>query len=82
MRANIVKWGNSQGLRFPKSLLDLVNFAENEPVEIIAKDDVLIIKKISPVKRRKSIVELFEGYTEDYDMVEYDWGQPKGEEVW
>ena len=35
MLAQVKKWGNSQGLRIPKALLDAVGLRENDRVERI-----------------------------------------------
>ena len=40
MYATIQKWGNSQGLRIPKALLDAVGLKEHDRVELVQMDDV------------------------------------------
>ena len=35
MYATIQKWGNSQGLRIPKALLDAVGLKEHDRVELV-----------------------------------------------
>ena len=44
MTTNIQKWGNSQGLRIPKFLLDTLNWTEGQPIEIVLKNDEIILK--------------------------------------
>ena len=39
MYATIRKWGNSNGLRFPKALLDAIGLKENDRVELIQRCD-------------------------------------------
>ena len=80
MTTTIQKWGNSQGIRLPKVLLDTVHWSENEEIEIIAKGDEIVIKKAAP--QRKTIEELFEGYDEEYEHIDMDWGNPVGNEIW
>lgn len=80
MTTSIQKWGNSQGVRIPKMLLDAVKWSENEEVTITVYDGKLIIEKAK--KERKSIMELFENYEEEYTPEEVDWGKPEGKEVW
>jgi antitoxin MazE len=83
MQTTIVKWGNSQGIRIPKFLLDSVNLASNDEVEVTVKDDSIIIKKSAGRSRRESIKEIFEGYDGGYfNTEEIDWGEPKGDEAW
>ena len=73
------KWGNSQGIRLPKFLLDELGWNENDKLSISKDDDKIIIKKHN---KRKSIVELFDGYKGDYKPEEVDWGETKGKEIW
>ena len=81
MTTSIQKWGNSQGIRLPKMLLDSVQWTENEKIVILVDNGKLIIEK-APKPKRKNIKELFEDYNGDYKPVEIDWGKPKGDEIW
>ena len=78
----ITKWGNSQGIRLNKALLETVNLTENDLVNIIVDDGKLIIMKAEVKQPRKTIQELFEGYNNNHIATEIDWGEPKGDEVW
>jgi len=80
MTAIIQKWGNSQGIRLPKIILENVNMSEGDNVEIITQSETIIIKRVSG--KRKTIQELFDGYEGDYTPEEIDWGEPVGSEVW
>ena len=80
MMTSIQKWGNSQGLRIPKILLESLKWAENEQIEMILGDGEITLR---PVKaKRRSIQELFADYQGDYQPSEIDWGEPEGDEVW
>ena len=81
MTTTIQKWGNSQGIKIPKMVLDSVNWSENEQIIIIVDNGKLVIEKAKEHKR-KNIKELFKDYKEDYKPIEIDWGEPKGEEIW
>jgi len=83
MKTTIQKWGNSQGVRLPKVILESAALKENDQVDVIVDDDAIIIKKAARKRRAKvSLEELFENYTGDYQPVEYDWGKPVGREYW
>ncbi len=83
MYTTIQKWGNSQGIRIPKALLDSLLLKENDPVEIISENDSIVIKKATRNRRaKKSLEERFEGYTGNYECAEWDTGKPVGGEVW
>ena len=79
MTTTIQKWGNSQGIRIPKSILDTVNWSENEEIVILIKDEKIVIEK---AKNRKNIKELFKDYKGKYEPSEIDWGEPVGDEIW
>ena len=81
MTTNIQKWGNSQGIRLPKFLLDSLNWSEDEEITITAKNNSIIIEQAKPQKR-PTIDQLFENYNGDYQPEEIDWGEAQGSEVW
>ena len=80
MTTTIQKWGNSQGVRIPKMILDTVKWAEDEQIMIIVVNGKLIMEKAK--SKRKNIKELFADYQGNYDPIEVDWGNPEGEEIW
>ena len=80
MTTSIQKWGNSQGIRIPKILLETIKWSENELITIEIEDGKLIIEKAK--EKRKNIKELFADYKDDYQPEEIDWGKPEGEEIW
>lgn len=80
MITTIQKWGNSQGIRIPKIILDTVNWSENEEIIIIVDNGKLIMEKAN--NKRKNIEELFKNYTGDYKPSDVDWGNPEGKEIW
>jgi antitoxin MazE len=75
---SIQKWGNSQAVRLPKSILELAGLHENDRVEIKVQDGNLII---IPVKKHKKLAERIAKYQEDYRCAEWDTGKPTGKEV-
>ena len=81
MITTIQKWGNSQGVRLPKKILDNLQFEENEVVEITEFNGNILIQK--SVKKYTDLDELFVNYTGDYKCTEYDFGEDVGrEKVW
>ena len=80
MIAKIAKWGNSVGVRIPKTLLEVVGLSDSDNVEIVAGDKMIIIK---PARQRLTIEKLFQDW--DGKAPEpYDWGEldaPKGREL-
>lgn len=80
MTTTIQKWGNSQGIRIPKMLLDTVKWNENEKIIIVVDNGKLVMEKAK--SKRKNIKELFENYNEKYEPINVEWGDPVGEEIW
>ena len=79
MTTTIQKWGNSQGIRIPKVILDTVKWNENEEIIILVENEKLIIEKAN---NRKNIKELFKDYKGKYEPVDIDWGDSVGDEIW
>ena len=75
----IQRWGNSQGIRLPKNLLEIANLKENDEVEITADSERITIRKN---KTYANLDALFAGYKGDYRPTEDDAGDPIGKEVW
>lgn len=46
MTAKISKWGNSQGLRVPKEVIDTLNLHIGDDVNIIIEDNKVILEPI------------------------------------
>jgi len=87
MQTTIVKWGNSQGIRLPKTFLKNIQISENDLVDVIFEKEQIIIKK-SKVKKHKTTKErLIEFYGPSFDkkrtpQKEIEWGNSIGEEIW
>lgn len=85
MTTSIQKWGNSQGVRIPKYLLDAVKMTTDDEINIRADGNMLIIEKAKPAAARKTIKELFADYADrdgEYTTQEIDWGEKAGKEEW
>jgi antitoxin MazE len=87
MQTNIVKWGNSQGIRIPKVFLQSIQITENDPVDVILENDKIIISKKKEKKHKTTKERLANFYGETFDQnlipqEEIDWGEPVGNERW
>ena len=82
MQTNIVKWGNSRGVRLPKYLLDRVNMSDNDEVDITTEGNIIIIKKIETNRKHRTLKERLEGAdANNYVWQECNTGSPVGKEV-
>jgi antitoxin MazE len=50
MSTTVQKWGNSQGLRLAKHLLERPRIAVGDDVEVKAGEEEILIKKVSSPK--------------------------------
>ena len=80
MRTKIVKWGNSLGLRIPKSFAEEVRVAEGSIVDLSMEDGNLIIKVTKTDEME--LGDLLDGITDENIHGEIDTGDAVGGEVW
>lgn len=80
------KWGNSQGVRIPKYLSDMIDIHVNDKVEISVHEDSICIKKVQKYKNLRERLESF--YNKPLNTIfvddceELEWGDPEGAEFW
>ena len=82
MVTRVQKWGNSQGLRIAKTLLEEVGIHVGDQVCISIRDRHLVIEPAAGVRRRYDLRALVSDMPDDYRVAEQDWGPPVGKEVW
>jgi len=80
MRTTIQKWGHSNAVRIPKSVVEDTDLRENDIVEIKAEKDRIIIKRTG--SGYKTLEERIAGYTGKYACGEWNTGGAKGKEIW
>ena len=80
MQGKIRKWGNSQGLRLPKGVLERARIQVGDAVEIAVGEHEIVVRK---AKRPKyDLAELVSRIPKDYQPEEVDFGPPQGREEW
>jgi len=82
MLTKVQKWGNSQGLRVTKTLLDEAGIHVGDEVEVSAGKGRIIVEPVSRVRGRYDLKALVSKMPEEYRPEELDWGPPVGKEVW
>jgi len=80
MVARVQKWGNSQGLRLPKYVLESADIEVGDDVEVIPQEGQILIKKVS--KRKFDLAEMVSRMPHNYEVHEEDFGEPAGKEEW
>ena len=82
MVTRIQKWGNSQGLRLAKQVLEDAHISVDEEVDVTVRDGMIVIAPARRVRGRRSLRELVSRIRKDFKTDETDWGRPVGKEVW
>ncbi len=82
MVTRVQKWGNSQGLRLAKHVLEDAQISVGDDVDITIRDGTIIIAPIKRVRGKRSLKELVSRIPKEYEAGEVDWGNPIGKEVW
>jgi antitoxin MazE len=75
----ISKWGNSLGLRLPRSVAREARLDEGDTVDLSVDRGAIVIR---PSRPRYSLDELVRRITPRNRHRETDWGSPTGGEVW
>jgi antitoxin MazE len=79
IRSRIVKWGNSQAVRIPKTVLDQARLREGEELEIRVEAGRITLESLNSKLTLESLVARI---TPENQHHELDWGKPVGREVW
>lgn len=82
MNATIQKWGNSQGLRLRKDILNTLNLSEGDSVRVSVRLGNIIVSPDKRQKKRVDLKKLLSKTRKQRNMKEVDWGAPVGKEVW
>ena len=80
MVSKVQRWGNSQGLRLPKHVLESADISIGDNVEVIPQEGQILIKKVS--KRKFDLVEMVSRMPRNYKVREVSFGKPVGKEEW
>jgi antitoxin MazE len=80
MVAKVQKWGNSQGLRLAKHVLERAGISVGDDVEIVVGEEEIVIKKAS--KPKFDLAEMVARMPRDYQAREDSFGEPVGKEEW
>lgn len=86
MTATLQRWGNSNGIRIPKQVLNDLDIKVNDKLLITTANDKIIIKKENRHKSlEKRLVEFYNkpiSKIKKLDVEEIDTGYSVGDEIW
>ncbi len=80
MQAQVREWGNSQGIRLSKEILNSAGIAVNEVLDVTVSNGMITLIKPFRHKTLEERAAEFDGKL----MLdgEYNWGDAVGREVW
>ena len=81
MTATISKWGNSQGLRLPKDIIDTLHISVGDKINIFIKDEKVILEPIKKEREKVDLKTLIKQIPNDYQATE-EISSRVGQEEW
>ena len=79
MTVQIAKWGNSQGIRLSRQMLEDAGMRPDEKVTILVEKGKITLVKEKRHRTLEERAEDFGGKLGPY--TEFDWGEPVGREI-
>lgn len=71
-------WGNSQGIRIPKNMLEKLNIGISDVLQIGIENDAIVLRK---TMKHKTFEERVAEYGGEVSICDFDWGEPAGKEM-
>lgn len=71
-------WGNSQGIRLSKEIMDRMGLKVSDLLDIEVSGEEIILRKAF---RHRSFEERMEEYGSRISALDFDWGEPLGKEM-
>jgi len=71
-------WGNSQGIRIPKLILDELDIKISDKLQISIENGAIVLKKVF---EHKTFEERLAEYNGEISVYDFDWGEPVGREM-
>lgn len=82
MVTKVQKWGNSQGLRLSKRVLEDARLSVGDEVDVSVQDGAIVVSPARRVRGTCRLRELVARIPKGYKPEETDWGEPVGREAW
>ena len=82
MVTRVQKWGNSQGLRVGKEILERARISVGDTVDLAVEKGAIVIRPAVQVRGKLSLKELVSRMPKDYARSKEVWGRRSGREVW
>ena len=80
MKIKLYRCEDSHLLRIPRSILDVLNWKDDDILDLKFEDNKLVIENSSD--NEINIEDSFENFNGKYSKEDIDWGEMTGKEVW
>lgn len=77
-QVSIKPWGNSQGIKIPKNILEKLNIGISDTLQIEIAHDAIVLRKAF---KHKTFEERVAEYGGEISVCNFDWGEPIGKEL-
>lgn len=74
----IKPWGNNQGIRISKNILEKLNIGISDTLQIEVENDAIVFRKVF---KHKPFEERLAEYDGEISIYDFDWGEPIGKEL-
>ena len=80
MQAQICSWGNGNAIRLNKAMMEALNMRTNDYLDVSIEGNAIVLRKSFVNKTLEQRVE--ESGLPLVSYGTYDFGEPKGKEIW
>ena len=77
-QAVIRAWGNSQGIRISRKVLEQLDLKVSDVLDITVENNALVLRKSF---KHKTFEERLAEYNGEITVCSFDWGEPAGREI-
>ena len=70
MTATISRWGNSQGLRFPKNIMKELDLSVGDKMKVVIENQKIVLEPIKQSREKYDINDLVKQLRDDYRTYE------------
>jgi antitoxin MazE len=81
MVTKVQRWGNSQGLRLSKQVLEDAHLSVGDDVDVAVRNGVIVVTLVKQTRRKLSLRKLVARIPKGYKTKPVDWGTPVGREA-
>lgn len=82
MLTKVQRWGNSQGLRVPKTVLEEVHVDVGDEVSMSVRHGTILIEPVRKIRGRYKLRSLVSRMPKNYRVEEIPWRPAGGKEEW